>query len=192
MTRKSLLWSVIAAGWCITLTGCMPKMSAEDMKNMRPARPAALDRLNMLLGTWETSADITVAGMDEPMKGTGTGTSTWESDGWVLVERSQFEMGEMGRMHGMAVWTWDEKAKVYRTFWADSMGESDVGTARYNEKTKTWHMKSSGSGPMGKSRGFGTAKVIDDKTMEWHWVERAGPFGMFKAMEMTGTSKKKG
>lgn len=192
MTRKSFLLAIVGAGYCISLTGCMPKMSAEDLKNMRPQRPAALDQLNKMIGSWETTAEIKVAGMDETMKGSGTSTSSWEGDGWIMVERGQFDMGDMGKMHGMATWTWDDRAKVYRTFWADNMGETDVGTARFNEKTSTWHMKSSGSGPMGKSRASGTARLVNDKTMEWTWVERVGPFGMFKAMEMKGTSRKKG
>jgi len=171
----------------IGATGCMSKN-----EDMRPQRSAELDRLNMMVGNWETTAETKIMGEDEAVKGSGKSISAWECDGWCLVERGQYDMGgDMGKMNGVAIWTWDPKAKKYRTFWADSMGSTAVGTGRYNEATKTWHMKGKGHGPMGTTHARGTAKMIDDKTVEWCYKEGFGPFGMIKFMEMNGTSKKK-
>jgi hypothetical protein len=190
MTIRRIGASLLLMAGIFANSGCMSKNCEEAMA--RPQRPAELDRLNMMLGTWETTAEMKMEGNDEVMKGTGQGTATWECDGWCLVERGTYDMGgDMGKMQGISIWTWDAKAKKYRTFWVDSMGSADVGTGTYDEKTKTWKMSGTSRTPMGKAKTHGTAKVVDDKTMEWTFSQRVGPFGMFKMMDMKGTSRKK-
>ena len=165
----------------------------EQMKEMRPKRPAELDRLNMFVGKWDGTGDAKFMGLDETLKTKGTSQTAWDCDGWYLVEHGEFEMGDMGRMHGLGVWTWDAKAKKYRMWWFDNWGATGTGTAEYDESTKTWSMNSKAAGPMGSMAGRGVVKMVDDKTVEWTWTEWPGwdLFHAFKVAEMKGTNKKK-
>jgi len=184
--------------WCMVLAsvaslgvvGCMPKFTVEELKNMRPERPAELDKLNMFAGQWESTSEMKLAVLDETMHGTGTGTAAWECDGWLMVERGEYETGELGTMDMLGVWAWDPKAKVYRNWWFNSYGEISTATARYEESTRTWRMKGKGRGPWGASVVKGTMKMVDDDNMEWTWTEWDG-LGLTKTMEIKGTSKRK-
>jgi len=190
MTRKRmaalLLWVVAMA----PLTGCMPKMTIEDLKAMKPQRPAELDRLDAFVGTWESTGECTMAGLDETVKARMTETYRWDGDGWYLVSSGMFSMDEMGDMKGTGVWMYDSKAKKYRMSWVDSMGGMAVGESRYDEKKDTWTMKGSGYGPMGKTTSKAWFKFVDPDTMEWEWSEY-GMGGLMKIMSMKGTSRRK-
>jgi hypothetical protein len=173
----------------VFLTGCMPKMTIEDMKAMRPERPAALSKLDRFVGTWQGTGEARFAGIDEPMTTSGRSEIQWGLDGWMLVEHGTYSMGELGDMNFHSFMTYDIKGRKYRSAWADSMGGYGTGTMRYNEKTDTWHMKAKINSPFGNSTGKGTVRFVDDRTQEWTWNERAF-FGLFKVCEMHGTSIK--
>ena len=51
------------------------------------------------------------------------------------------------------------------------MGSLYMGTSRYDEDNKTWHMTGKSKGPFGEMTGKGTVKVVDANTMEWHWTD---------------------
>lgn len=53
MTTRNKLRTATLALACATLTGCMPKMTVEEMKAAMPQRPAELDHLNAFVGQWE-------------------------------------------------------------------------------------------------------------------------------------------
>lgn len=188
--RKNHLQLWVVAATCFAATGCMPKMTLEEMKASQPQRPAELERLNIFVGTWEMTGEMTFAGLDEPLKTSGTATGKWAGDGWFIVSDSVFRMGELGDMHSHEAWTYDAHSKRYRSTWVDSMGAIASGTAKYDEKTKTWTMRSKSHGPYGGSTGKGSAVIIDDNTMEWQWSEYAMG-GLMKVMEMKGTSRRK-
>lgn len=179
----------------VALTGCMPKMTVEKMKEMAPKqKPSELDRLNVLVGKWEGDATSKVMGMEEKITGKGTSQIHWEGDGWILVERGEYEMKDVGKMKGIGIWSWDSRAKRYRTTWTDSWGGTGVGTVRFDEKTNTYHMKVKGRNPHGSTRGKGTMKLADNNnTMQWTFQEHPwwDFFGLMKVFEMEGTSKKK-
>lgn len=174
----------------VLMTGCMPKFTVEEMKAMMPERPVELDLLNMFEGSWESEATMNMALLDEPLTGKATSTASWECDDWWMVERGEHEMGELGTMHYLAIWGYDVKAKKYRSWWFDSMGSAGRGTAKYNEETKTWRIKAKSKSSMGKTVGDGTAKYLDDRTVEWTWTEWDG-LKLIKFMEGSGTSHKK-
>ena len=157
---------------------------------MKPQRPAELDKLNMFTGEWDTTGEMTITGLEEMIAGTGTGTTTWDCDGWFLVEKGEFDMGELGKMSGLGLYTWDPKWKVYRTWYFNSWGECAKGKMHYDESTNTWHMKAKGKGAMGCSVSEGTAKFTDENTIEWTWAEW-DKFKLSKHVEGTGTSKRK-
>jgi len=171
----------------------MPKMSLEKIKQSRPERPAALDKLNMLQGEWENAGEFKMMGVDEILKTKGTSQLTWESDGWYLVEHSEFEMGEMGKMKGIGIWTWDPKHEKYLTWWFSDWGDHLSGMVTYNELTHTWTTKARGTGMMGSTVGRGTIKIVDDDTMSWTWSEWPAwdVLRLFKVLDMKGLNKRK-
>lgn len=174
----------------VSTTGCMPKMSVDDLGAMQPPRPKQLDRLDMLLGRWETTGEIRMAMLDEPVKTGGTNDATWALGKRMLIEHADLDMGPMGHMTGMSVWTWDEARGKYRMWWFDSMGEFSEATVTYNERTKTWSMRGKGSKHGFITFGRGTLRQIDDDTLEWTWREY-DPLGLFKFADMKGISRRR-
>ncbi len=190
MTRPTPVLSLFAAGSAMLLVGCMPKMTLEEMQAMKPQRPAELDQLNAFVGTWDMTGEATMAGLDEVLKTTGTGETKWAGNGWFLVTNAKFDMDGFDSMEAVETWTYDAHSKKYRSSWTDSMGAIGLGSSRYNEKTNTWTMRATSHGPHGKTTAKGTLKIIDNDTMEWTWTEYAMG-GLFKVMEMKGTSKRR-
>jgi hypothetical protein len=189
MTRKALMCSVLVGLACVALTGCMPKMTIQEMKDQMPKRPAELDQLDAFVGKWQFEGD---AHMDmikdrESLKSSGTGEYKWSDDRWFLVGTGVMSMEEFDDMYSIETWTYDPKAKKYRSTWVGSMGMVGIGDGKYDEDTNTWHMKGTGYGPGGKTTSKGWMKFTDPDTMEWWWAEY---YGLMKTMEMTGTGKR--
>ncbi len=173
----------------VVMTGCAPKMTMEDLKAMMPQRPAELDKLNAFVGTWNSEAEAKMAGLDEPLRTTAQAEIKWEGDGWYLVSRETFTMGELGNSHGLGTWSYDMKHRVYRTSWVDSSGMTGMGKSWHDEKTNTWHMRGKSHGPWGTTTFKGSVTMTDPNTMTWNWTEYAMG-GLMKVMEMTGTSSR--
>jgi hypothetical protein len=186
--RKALSATAVAVV-CIGLTGCMPKMTIEQMKADMPVKPAELKMLDAFVGKWQGTGEADFSGLDQMLKTTGESEVTWEGDGWYLVERGTYHMEELGDTQGIGIWTYDTKAKKFRTVWVDTMGGAGHGTARHDKETGTWHMKMTNHTPWGKTTAKGTVKFTDPNTMEWTYKEYAMA-GLMKTMEMTGTSKR--
>lgn len=184
MIRKSLACAVLATCALLTLTGCMPKMTIEQMKASMPERPAELDRLDAFVGKWEWTGSAEMAGLEEPLTMTGTSEMHWESDRGFLVSRANMNMEPFGESEGIETWTYDSKAKKYRSTWTGGMGMISMGETVYDEKNDIWRMKGTGYGPMGKSSAKGTMKFTDADTMEWEMTEYSG---LMKIMTMSGT-----
>lgn len=172
----------------VVLSGCMPKMTIEQMKAEMPKRPAELDRLNAFVGTWDFEGTATMAMLDEPLKSSGWATTEWDGDNWYLVSRGVYSLEGLGEMKAIETWTYDAHSKKYRSTWTDSMGAVGTGQSWYDEKNGTWHMRATSHGAYGKTTMKGSVKLIDDNTMEWTWTEY---MGLMKTMEMTGTSKRR-
>ncbi len=187
MNRNRIAHLVLVLGSNVLLTGCMPKMSMEDMQP--PERPAQLDMLDAFTGRWTMDGEMNMAGMDEAMKTSGTAEGKWDETKWFIVNRGNFSMDGMGDMVGVETWSYDAHSKKFRTTWVDSMGTMGHGTAWYDERAKIWHSRATGHGMMGKTSMKGTAKFVDDDTMEW-WFAEYAMGGLMKTMEMTGTSRR--
>ncbi len=187
MSRRTINLALLSLGLPI-LVGCMPKMTIDDMKAAMPQRPGELDRLNAFTGKWVAEGTATMAGLAESLDAKGKNEAKWEGDGWYLVNRGSFSMGELGKIQAIETWTYDTYSKKYRNTWVDSMGSTGMGESRYDEKSKMWHFKATSYGPFGKSTMKGTAEFPDDATMKWTWTESNG---LTKTMEMTGTSRRK-
>jgi hypothetical protein len=182
--RASVL-GLLALG--LAAAGCMPKMTIEELKAMRPQRPVELERLNIFAGRWEIEGTTKISGLDRTLTVRGTSEGQWEGDNWYLVTNNLVHMEELGEMTGQEVWTYDAKAGVYRYFWVDSMGMSSMGTARYDAGTDTWKLEAKNHGPDGTTSLKGTCTIIDDNTTQWHMEERTG---LTTLMEMDGTCRR--
>ena len=192
MTRATLARCAAFLTVPAMMDGC-GEPTAEMEGGGHPPRPAELARLDMFVGSWEGTAEITMSGEDEAMTSTGKNEVTWELGDRFLVHELEFEMGEHGTMEGVEVWTWDSRAKTYRTWWFSSIGEYAQGTAEYDEESGEWLTKGAGTNPMtGKpSYGKGTIKIADDNSMEWTWTEWDNMFHLGSPTTMKGKSTKK-
>ena len=190
MNRRIVSSTLLASLAGVLLTGCMPKMTIEDMKAKMPKRPVELDKLDAFAGRWEATSEMRFAGLDEVLTGSGTSEFKWHADRSYLIEHSTFNMGELGEMQGSGGWNYDTHSKVYRSVWIDSMGGTGSGKMWQDGKTNTWHVRAVGHGPFGKSTGKGSMTFVDDNTLEWSWREYAMG-GLFKVMEISGTSKRR-
>jgi hypothetical protein len=187
MTLKSMGRAALAFGMVVALTGCAPKMTREVLRTMKPVRPAELDQLNCFAGKWQFEGTVKMAGMDEKLKVWGTNEGRWDGNNWYLVSHGDFGMEEMGVKKGGEAWTYDSKAKVYRSVYVEEGGTSGYGTATYDAGTRTWHMHSKSFGGMGDGEFKGEAKVLDANTIQWTGAAYAG---LSKVMEFDGTSRR--
>lgn len=192
-TRKLVLCIAVAA---LGLAGCAEKkLTIEDLKKMPPPqRPAELSKLDFLVGNWNYSGDIKMAGLDQLLHGTGKGTIAWDCGNRILVEHMTWEipeLGEAGKMNGLALYTYDPHERDFVNVWASDAGDMVHGEMDYHEKTGTWHLKGWGRSPMTgeKVRVTGTMKQIDANTFEWTHEEHDA-LGLKRHLEMKGTSKK--
>ena len=188
MIRRHLYIPVLAVAATVVLSGCMPKMTVEELKAMRPERPAELDKLNAFAGQWEWEGEVTMAGLDRKLRFSGKNEATWEGDGWYLVSREVGHMEELGETRGMGTWAYDVRSKKFRTTWVDSMGSFGTGTAWHDAASDTWHLRATSHGPFGKASAKGRVKFTDPNTMEWTWTEYAG---LSKTMELTGINRRR-
>lgn len=187
MSRRNT-WSWLVVTFVgMTTTGCMPKMTLEQMKAQMPKRPAALDQLDAFVGKWTFDGETKLAMLDEPLKMTGHAEYAWQGDRWYLVGHNMMKMADFDECKGIEIWTYDTNAKKFRSTWVDSMGMTGMGEATYNEQTRTWHWSGTSYGPWGHSRMKGTMCMKDDNTMTWYMTETQG---LTKVMEMTGTAKR--
>lgn len=180
MPRFGLGTSILVSFALSLLVGCQSAQPM-DMSQMKPPpRAPELSKLDPMVGNWESSGEMKMEGMDKPMSWKGTSHTGWEADGRILMERMDGTMGG-DKYSGVGIWTWDDKAKLFRTWWFGSMGEVEQGTAMFDESAKLWRMKS--------AKGEGTAKPMGD-TVEWSFAETSGGLFPKKTMEMKGIGKR--
>ncbi len=170
------------------LNGCLQRnFDLEKVKEMIPEPSPELEKLNMLVGNWETSGRVKMLGLQEPLITKGTSEAIWECDGRFLTDRSHFELGELGPMSGMSIWTWDTKHRKYRMWWFDGFGETAKGFATFDEASQTWHIKTRGRNGWCSVISKGTIHRVDENTLAWTWKQWDG-WHLFKIGDMSGTS----
>jgi len=175
---------------CVLLSGCMPKMTIDEMKAMMPKRPAELDHLNMFVGDWSFDGEAKMAGLEEPLKTTGTNSAHWEGNDWYLISNGIFKMGDFDEMKGHETWTYDTNAKCFRSSWVDSMGATGAGQAWYYPDKKKWKMRATSHTPFGTTNMKGEVTIVDENTMEFSMKETT-MWGLITTMEWKGTSTRK-
>lgn len=193
MTTRTLSLALGLLTALALTAGC--QQPAHDMQAGPPPRPAELDRLESWAGTWTGTGECTIHTPEGPQKCNVTGTeyATWTCDKRFLMSNCEYDMGgEIGKMTGISMVTWDAKGGKYRSWWFDSMGTCAEGTMSFDEKNNCWTMKSKGHNPMTgePTCGEGSFKVsADGRSMEWTMTEWDS-WKLKKSMEMKGTSTK--
>ena len=191
MKRGQMMTLGMVGLWSVMLVGCQP--SEEEMATMfkQPPRPAELDRLEAMVGTWKTDVEFKMPGSDEVKTSSGQNSSQWAADKWMLTETWEHEMGEGSMMKGVMLTWWDAYSKTYRVFATDNYGGRSEGKLKYDEKENLWEGKSKGRDGMTGERVVETwtMKFTDPSTMEWTWAQYDG-LGLFKHFEVTGTSRR--
>lgn len=179
--------------------GCaQPQWPMEPPQKPGPAPEMA--KLGRMVGSWSGTAEIVSPspeamkemmpeGSDEmPSSFAGGWKTGWALGGMFLYGHGWHEMGEEQKVNYFEYWTWDPKAKKYRTWFFSDWGESGRGWATFDPDGDTIRMKAHWHDAQGASkRGEGTMTFVDNDTIDWTWSER-GPMGK---MEFKGTSKRK-
>ena len=104
--------------------GCAPKMTLEDLRGMRPERPAALDELDRFVGSWAWEGTMKMTGLDEPLKVSGKSEVKWAGDKWFLQIQESASIQELGNSEGTRIWSYDAKAKKFRSSWVEMLHSS--------------------------------------------------------------------
>jgi hypothetical protein len=98
-------------------------------------------KFEFLLGDWDLEYRIPKSSMTEAATGTGTGTfKRFLDDQYVLFDYSCSLTTGPGQAH--AVYAWDEKAKLYRSWWFENSGNFDQATCNFlddNALFLNWH-----------------------------------------------------
>ncbi|MGB2984416.1 MAG: hypothetical protein WBE26_00920, partial [Phycisphaerae bacterium] len=178
--------------------GCAQPQWAEPPK--KPTPGAELMKLSRLLGTWSGTAEIVSPSPEEmkaampedaeemPSSFAWAGKAEWTLGGMFLTSEGWHEMGEGERMNYVEYWTWDPKAKKYRTWYFSDWGESGQGWAWFDAADgDTMRFKATGIDAQGGTkRGKGMMTFTDDDTYEWTWSES----GSDGKMKFEGTAKR--
>ncbi|MDM8004535.1 MAG: DUF1579 family protein [Phycisphaerae bacterium] len=187
MSRRNVMQTVGAVAACVVLSGCMPKMTIEEMKAHMPKRPVELDRLNAFVGTWEHEGVAKFSCLDQALKTSGRSEVKWEGNRWYLLGNCDMKMENFDDTKACEIWTYDIHTKKYRSSWVDSMGMMAAGEGTCDPITGTWHMTATNHTPWGASHLKGTMRFLDENTTEWSMTETVG---LQTILEMSGRSKR--
>ncbi len=183
-TLLVLVIVMLASGGCLR-----PNFDIETIKKFMPGPSPQLKHLDMLAGKWKTTGQVKMMGLKDQMMTVGTSEAKWICNDRFLVDQSNFDLDQLGPMGGMSVWTWDNRASVYRFWWFDGFGETAQGTATFDQPARTWHIKTVGRNGWCSVISKGTIHQIDNDTLEWTWNQWDG-WHIFRIGEMSGTSKR--
>lgn len=190
MTRRNVACVILTLCASVPLTGCMPKMTIEQMKADMPERPGELDRLDFLVGEWEYTGEADFGFLDQALEVTSTIACEWANDDWYLVCHEDAEMEELGKIKVTWVWSYDGRAKKYRTWWFIGIGETVTGTATFDGPAQVWTEKGKSRSELGNSTYRGTMRIMDDDTVECDYTQRTF-LGLVKLADYKGTMRRK-
>lgn len=190
MTRFAQLGVLAVIAVAGLLVGCEQKPMSMDEMMAPPPRPAELDRLSRLVGTWKGTGTMTAAGSDETVQMTGSNTVSWACDKRVLLEKYSSKMGER-EFEGIGVWTWDPRGKKYRVWWFDSFGAASEGTVEFDEGSDSFTFYGKSKNPQTGATMVGEGKVhfVSPDVIEWTHTEW-NAWKTKKLMEFKGTSRR--
>jgi len=195
MTRR-LVVSLCA----LTLIGGCARHQFSMETPKKPAPSDELKKLSRLVGNWTGTAEMVSPSAEEMQAATPEGSKEkvqtsfafagkmdWALGGLFLKGEGWYEMGEGQKANYVEYWTWDPKAKKYRSWYFSDWGEAGEGWARFTDANT---MVTEGQGIDGegfKMTSTGTVTFVDDSTHNWTMKMKSGKMGK---MEMKGTAKK--
>lgn len=191
MNRLTTRGMSLTALAMIPSVGCIHGTNVGEMSQMPSENPRELDRFKMFEGEWVGTAEVKSRGEGAALPMSGSWRAKREFDGWYLVTREEFEIGDSGKTRGMGVWTWDPKRRTYRVSWFGEGGATMRARMKYDQLTNSWMFRSISDGPRGSTIGRGRVTVVGD-TMEWSWSEWPAwdLLRLVKTSEMTGNYKR--
>lgn len=100
-----------------------------------------MDKFEFLLGDWDQEYRIPKSSMSEAATGTGTGAfKRFLDDQYVHFDYSCTLTTGPAQAH--AIYAWDEKAKLYRSWWFENSGNFSQATCNFlgdNTLFLNWH-----------------------------------------------------
>ena len=186
------------------LSGCLMAPSIEEIEAMmaKPERPAELNMLDKMAGTWEMTGEMVTpmpremaarleAESGEPpetMAMKAQTTMSWCLDNMFMKSEGWHEMPDGERMRFNEFITWDARKGKFHSWWFSNWGETGEGWMSFAADGQSCTMQARGMTADGTKKSYkGTFTFVDDDTMTWTFTEH-GPMG---PMTMKGTSKRK-
>lgn len=154
-----------------------------------PPRPAELDRLDSWVGNWNSNFEMCSGGKTMTM--TGTGVISWDCEKRILFERATSDMGEMGKVCELILYSWDCDAGRYKVGYFSGMGEANMGHMKWNEKKGAFELRGKGKNPMTHQTTIFEMdiRMPDQNTMTFKATEWDA-LHLTKLSEGTGTAKR--
>jgi hypothetical protein len=101
-----------------------------------PVRPAELDQLNSMVGTWKCEGKSVMGGKEMAMK--STAKFAWDLDkNWVKAEMSSPKTKDMPAFKGTGFYGYDAANKQFVSYHFDNLGGSGMSTSKGKNGT-TW------------------------------------------------------
>lgn len=153
-------------------------------------RSLELERLGMLVGRWESTAESVLEDTGEVLHVSSTVAADWALGGEFLITKARFliEGGEgvsawESETADVGVFTWDAEARIYRVWHFDDGGMFATGTMEYEATTRTWRVseESVDRRTGTRVRGEGTMRYVaaDERLTEWTSTPLSGQGGGF-------------
>ncbi len=171
------------------LSGCAPR-EVDFSTITRPARAPELDAFDSFVGSWTWEAEV-VNATGEGKCWSGTAEWRWSLDNRCLVGDLHAQ-SSLAEFDAKGLWTWNPRKRRYVWTMFNNWGYPQSGTAKYDDKSRTWTMPYRSVGLDGTgSYGRYTMRVADDDTLEWRQQEWADPMYLFLKMELKGTYRRR-
>jgi len=182
---------------CAALGACTgPSPARPRAEWIRPERPAELARLDPLVGSWETRAELVAPTRAElearlgsaaqlvPESFGGAWRNEWVLGGMFLNSAGWRETGDGERSYYVEYLGWDANLGKYRSWLFNDRGELSEGTLAL-EPDGSFLVQIEGLRADGSAtRGRGSMRFVDADTMEWTWTEE----GVDGTLTMRGTN----
>ena len=153
-----------------------------------PPKPGPeLQKLQYLVGTWRSEADLKPSSFGPGGKFITTDHFEWMDGGFYLVNHSK-STGAMGNITTLAVMGYDAEEKVYTYDEYNSNGEVDYSKGTVQGDTWTWTSTSKMGGQ--SMRGRFTMKIVSPTVYNFKFELAAGTADFATIMEGKSTKTK--
>jgi Protein of unknown function (DUF1579) len=164
-------------------------LTAVVLQAQAPPPPAAeLQKLDFLTGHWVGEGTFVMGPPGTPAtKWSESSDAEWMDGKYFLVEKSDMDLGPMGKGKEIAVYGYDSEKKVYTYTSFNSMGEAEKSTGTVNGDTWVWTSDEHMGGQTMKGRF--TLKVLSPTSYSMKFELSQDGTNWTQAMEGTATKK---